>query len=141
MIIRQMDIDDVPKLRLEETWMYDRFRNYFECGIGPAWMVEKNGRMLCAFGALFEWKWGGACEVWFNLLDRKYIISAVKIIKRYLPVIARSYNVKRAQAIVSRDSKINVRFLEFMNFYNETPNGMKHKLHNGKDAFLFARCF
>ena len=48
-----MTLDDVPKLKLDVPWMYERFRNYIEHNSGPAWVLEEQGQVLCAFGAIF----------------------------------------------------------------------------------------
>lgn len=141
MIIRPMTIQDVSKLRLEEEWMYERFRNYFLAGIGPAFIVESEGHSICAFGALFEWGYSGACEVWFNLIERVHTAAAVKIIRRYLSIMAGSFQIKRMQAIVACEQEKNAKFLQFFGFHNETPGGMRHKMYNGGDAYLYARYF
>lgn len=138
---RPMTLDDVPKLKLDVEWMYERFRNYIECKNGPAFVIEEEGRALCAFGAIFEWGPGGSCEVWFNLIENKRTFNIARIVKRAIDELAVRYEVTRMQAIVRCDSEINLRFLRFMGFINETPDGMKNKLHDGKSAYMFSRCF
>lgn len=136
-----MTIEDVPKLKLEETWMYERFQNCLERELGPAFVVEEAGKMLCAYGALFEWGTSGACEVWFNLIEKARTFNIVRIIKRLLPELAKRYGVTRMQAVIQCGVETNRRFMEFMGFENETPNGMKNKLYNGQTAYLYSRCF
>lgn len=138
---REMNIDDVPKLKLDETWMYERFGYYLESQIGHAFIIEENGRAICAFGGLFEWGQSGACEVWFNLIEKRRILNICRIVKRLIVELAEKYKVKRMQAIVGCDSEINIRFMRFLGFKNETPGGMKKKLYDGGDAYLYARCF
>jgi hypothetical protein len=136
-----MTTDDVAKLKLQEQWMYDRFYDYLERGIGPAYMVEEQGRALCAFGALFEWGGSGACEVWFNFIERARAFNIVRIFRRLLPELAERHKITRMQAVVQCGTQLNKRFMEFLGFINETPNGMKNKLHNGQTAYLYSRCF
>ncbi len=136
-----MTSEDVPKLKLEEPWMYDRFIDYFARDLGPAYVAEEEGRTLCAFGALFEWGGAGACEVWFNLIDGARSFNIARILKRLLPELASRYNITRMQAIVQCGIRVNKRFMEFMGFANETPNGMKNKLYNGRTAWLYSRLF
>ena len=138
---REMTIDDVPKLKLDEDWMRDRFITYFKANTGPAFVIEERGKALAAFGALFEWKWGGPCEVWFNLIENRRTFDIVRMFKRLIVGLAGKYEVTRMQAIIKCDSKKNMRWMKFLGFENETPNGMKKKLPDGRDAYLFARCF
>ena len=138
---RPMTIEDVPKLKLDEVWMYERFRNYLNCDNGPALVVEEQGQALCAFGAIFEWGKGGSCEVWFNIIENKRTFNIVRIVRRSIEKLALKHKITRMQAIVRCDSAINLRFMRFMGFINETPAGMKNKLHNGQSAYLFSRCF
>lgn len=121
--------------------MYDRFIDYLARDLGPAYIVEEGAKTLCAFGALFEWGSQGACEVWFNLIDRTRAFNIVRILKRLLPELAIRYGVTRMQAIVQCSVEANRRFMEFMGFANETPNGMKNKLYNGQTAYLYSRIF
>ena len=141
LIIREMTIDDVAKLKLEEDWMYERYRNSFEYDSGHAFVVEEEGRALCAFGGLWEWKSSGACEVWFNLIEKKRTFNIARILKKLIAKYAERYEVKRMQAIVKCDSRVNNRFMAFMGFINETPFGMKNKLYNGQSAYLYSRTF
>lgn len=141
MTFRAMSIEDVHLLKLEEEWMYDRFINYFECHTGPAYVFEEDGRVLCAFGALFEWGPGGACEVWFNLIANRRTFEIARRIKRMIHRLAEQYQITRMQAIVRSDSEVNNRFMRFLGFVNETPNGMKNKLHDNGTAYLYARYF
>ena len=141
LIIREMTVDDVPKLKLDEDWMYDRYRNYLESRMGPAYVIEEEGQALCAFGALFEWGKTGACEVWFNFIEKKRTFNIARIFKRLIVELAEKYKVTRMQAIVKCDSEINNRFMKFIGFINETPFGMKNKFHNGQGAYTYSRCF
>lgn len=137
---RPMRLEDVPKLKLDEEWMYDRFTNYIQCNRGPGFVIEEKGQALCAFGAIFEWGPEGACEVWFNLIENKRTFNIVRIVKREIVKLAVRYKITRMQAIVRCDSDINIRFMRFMGFINETPDGMKSKLHDGQSAYLYSRC-
>lgn len=139
MYVRQMKIEDIPLLKLKAKWMYDRYKDCFEREVGPAWIVENDGKSLCAFGALFEWE--GACEVWFNLINKEHTISIIRLLKRYLVEKAKEYNVRRMQALIGCGSEMNIKFIEKMGFHNETPNRMKNKMYDGSDAYLFARIF
>ena len=136
-----MTIEDVAKLKLEEPWMSARFLDYFRRELGPAYIVEEAGKALCAFGALFEWAPSGACEVWFNLMDTSRAFNLCRILKRWLPELAKSHGITRMQAIVKCGVETNRRFMEFMGFANETPAGMKNKLYNGQTAYLYSRVF
>lgn len=135
-----MTAQDVPKLNLEESWMYDRFYDCIARNMGPTYIIEEEGVALCAFGAMFEWGNSGACEVWFNLIEKRRVFNLVRIIKRVLPKLVRKHKVTRMQAIVRSGSKANNRFVKFMGFENETPNGMKNKLPNDETAYLYSRC-
>lgn len=137
---RPMTIDDVPKLKLDVEWMYERFRNYLQTDSGPAFVIEEQGQALCAFGAIFEWGKGGACEVWFNLIENKRTFNVVRIVKRLVEELVIKHKITRMQAIIRCDSDVNLRFMRFMGFINETPGGMKNKLHDGQTAFLYSRC-
>lgn len=139
--IRDMTIDDVDKLKLDEPWMYERYRHYIECRIGPAKIIEKEGRALAAFGALFEWKWGGACQIWFNIIEHERTFNVARLLKRRLADLAGRYGITRMEAVVKCDSAVNNRFMKFLGFINETPFGMKKKLFDGRDAYLYSRCF
>jgi hypothetical protein len=136
-----MMLDDIPRLKLEEPWMYERFVNYLQNSIGPAFIIEEEGRSICAFGALFEWGPGGACEVWFNLIEQRRTFNIARTIKRLIVKNAEQYKIKRMQAIVECGNAVNNRFMKFLGFINETPFGMKNKLHNGRPAYLYSRCF
>ena len=135
-----MILEDVPKLKLDEKWMEVRFENYIKDDNGPAFVIEEQGRALCAFGAIFEWGRGGACEVWFNFIEYKRTFNICRIVKREIEKLAIKNKITRMQAIVRCDSEINIRFMRFMGFINETPNGMKSKLHDGDSAYLYSRC-
>ena len=136
-----MTLEDIPKLKLNEVWMYDRYKYYLEQKTGPAFIVEEDNRAICAFGALFEWGGKGACEVWFNLIEKRRIFNVVRIIKRLIVELAEKYKVTRMQAIVKCESEVNNRFMKFLGFINETPFGMKNKLYNGNDAYMYSRTF
>jgi len=140
LLLRDMDVKDVPLLRLEEEWMYQRFVQALSSDSSAAFIVEDESP-ICAFGALFEWENHDAAEVWFNIIKKTNVYDAIKMIKRSIPLLAKDYQVKRMQAIIQCDKKEHVRFIEFMGFRNETPFGMKKKLYNGKDAYLFAKVF
>ncbi len=137
---RPMTLDDVPKLKLDVEWMYDRYRDYLKNNNGPAFVIAEQGRALCAFGAIFEWGRAGACEVWFNLIENKRTFNIARIVKRAIEKLAIQYKVTRMQALVRCDSDVSIRFMRFMGFINETPNGMKSKLHDGQSAYIFSRC-
>ena len=139
--IREMTLEDVPKLKLDEEWMYERYEYHLSNKTGPALIAEEDGQALCAFGALFEWGQSGACEVWFNLIARRRTFNVVRILKRLIVELAARHKVTRMQAIVKCDSAVNNRFMRFMGFVNETPGGMKNKLYNGNDAFMYSRVF
>jgi hypothetical protein len=141
MIVREMTIEDVPLLKLKEEWMYTRFINCFECHTGPAYIMEYGSEPVCAFGALFEWEWGGACEVWFNVIKNVKPFVMLRIMKRLLEQLAKQYKITRMQAIIDCMSPVNKKFIEFLGFRNETPFGMKNKLHNGNTAYMFSRIF
>lgn len=136
-----MRVQDVSKLKLDVQWMYDRFRSYIEYENGPAFIVEENGQVLCAFGCVFEWGLEGACEVWFNLIENKRTFNIARVARRTIEPFAARHKITRMQAIVKSDSKINIRFMQFMGFINETPGGMKNKMHDGQSADLYSRCF
>ncbi len=138
---RPMALDDVPLLKLDEEWMYERFHNYIECDNGPALVIEEQGQALCAFGIIFEWGLAGACEVWFNLIENKRTFNIARILKRTIEKMVVQHKITRMQAIVRCDSAVNLRFMRFMGFVNETPHGMKNKLPDGHSAFLYSRCF
>ena len=121
--------------------MYERYYDYLHRRTGPAFVVDENGEALCAFGALFEWGKSGACEVWFNFIDKRRAFNIVRILKRLITELASKYEITRMQATVSADSERNNRFMAFLGFSNETPGGMKKKLYNGKTAYLYSRCF
>lgn len=137
---RQMKLEDVPLLKLDAEWMYERFRHYIECNNGPAGVFEEKGQVLCAFGAIYEWGIEGACEVWFNLIENRRTFNIARIIKRGIQEFAVRNKITRMQAIIRCDSEVNIRFMRFMGFINETPNGMRSKLHDGKSAYLYSRC-
>jgi len=139
--IREMTIDDVPMLKIKEVWMYDRYLKYITEQGGPAYVIEEEGQLLCAFGALFEWPQSGVCDVWFNIIEHKRTFNIARIFKRLLVRLAAQYKVTRMQAVVRCDSEVNSRFMKFLGFINETPFGMKNKLPDGEGAYLFARCF
>ncbi len=136
-----MTSSDVPKLKLEEPWMYERFIDCLARDIGPAYIVEEGDIALCAFGALFEWGSQGACEVWFNLIEKRRLFNVARIFRRLLPDLAKRHKVTRMQAIVKCGNGVNSRFMKFLGFENETPNGMKNKLYNGGTAFMYSRVF
>ena len=127
--IRRMAIEDVPKLKLDEQWMYERFRYCIENDIGPAWIISESGKALCAFGGLFEWGRSGACEVWLSFIERRRTLGITRLVKRLVTKLATEYNVTRMQAIVRCDSAVNNRFMRFLGFTNETPGGMRNKLY------------
>ena len=139
--IRDMTIDDVPRLKLDEDWMYERYKKYIECQLGPAKMITEEGQALCAFGAIFEWKWGGACQIWFNIIEYKRTFNIARIFKRLLVDLATQYGITRMEAVVRCDNRINNRWMEFLGFENETPCGMKKKLFGGHDAYLYSKGF
>ena len=138
---REMKEEDIPKLKLDEKWMYERYVNYLRLKTGPAYIVVESGRAICAFGALFEWGQSGACEVWFNLIENRRTFNIARIFKRLIAELAEKYGVTRMQAIVKCESRVNNRFMRFLGFVNETPGGMKNKFYNGNDAFMYSRCF
>jgi len=137
MSVRKMTIADIAVLKLPEQWMRDRYEMYLDAGTGPAWIMEDNGRPLCAFGAAFLWD--GVCEVWFNLIEKTNTIGQIRAAKRYLLEQGKKYKVRRFHATIKCDSKISSRFVEALGFKCETPNGMKNYNPDGSTAYLYSR--
>ena len=135
-----MTTEDIPCLKLREKWMYERYYDYLQTS-DSAWIIEDNGEILCAFGALFEWNSTSACEVWYNLIRKDKVFAMIKMLRKFIVNKAKELGIKRMQAVVECSSVTNEKFLKFMGFVNETPFGMKYKLYNGETAFLFARYF
>lgn len=137
MSIRDMTTEDIKYLNLKKEWMRQRFEIHIGNDYAPAWIIENNGKTLCAFGAIFEWD--SVCEVWFNLINKKNTISMIRMLKRFVSEKVKQFNVRRMQAIVDKESRTNVRFMIAMGFHIEGI--MKKKLPEGKDAYLFAKVF
>jgi len=133
--IRKMTLDDIPLLNLSEDWMRGRYRMYLAAETGPSWVMEDNGGLLCAFGAAFLWS--GVCEVYFNLIEKRHIISQLRTVKRFLDEQGKKYNVRRFHATVKCDFDIGKKFIEFLGFQCE---GKLRKYNpDGSDAYLYSR--
>jgi hypothetical protein len=141
MIIKKMTIEDVSLLKFDQQWLYEKYRQLYESGaMKVAWMLrDDNGNPLCAFGALFIWE--GVCEVWFNLISKNNGLTQSRILKRYLEKVRAEHNVKRYYTYVVCNNRIAKKFIEFLGFTNETPNGMKNYLPSGEDVYLYARTY
>ena len=139
MIVRKMEIKDIPFLRLDADWMRDRYKNYIECEIGPSWVIEDNNKLICAFGIAFLWN--GVGEVWYNLIERTKTISQIRIVKKYLDEQIKELNIKRMHATTRCTSLVSRRFIEKMGFKCETPFGMRNYNPDNSDAYLFSRVF
>lgn len=138
MTVREMTIDDIAYLKLQADWMYDRYILYLTAGTGPAWIqLDDNGEPLCAFGAAFLYD--GVCEAWFNLIEKRHVISQVRTVQRFLSEQGKKFNVRRFHATVKCDYDIGRKFIEFLGFKCETPDGMKEYNPDGSDAYMYSR--
>lgn len=146
---RPITVGDIDSLNLSEQWMRDRYRTYIEADVGPAWIVEDEKGVLCAFGAAVYWNgmWcGGAegnvnglCEVWYILIDKRKILSQMKEIKKHLSEQPKKYGVHRLQAVTKKGFEAGVRLFEFLGFKCETPDGMKKYFPDGATGLLYSK--
>jgi len=132
--VRNMTVSDIPSLKLSEEWMRDRYIPYLESG-SPSYIVENEGRPLCAFGCVLLWD--GVCEVWYNLISREKTISQIRIIKKYLKEQAESLKIRRMQATIKCSSLVGRKFIEAMGFTLEGK--LKKFMPDYSDAFMYAR--
>ena len=147
--IRPMTVSDIDALGFDEQWIRTRYKQYIEAGVGPAWFVEDDVGPLCAFGAAIYWNnmWcggveesiSGVCEVWYILITKRKILSQMKALKSYIVEQAGNYGVHRIQAITKKDFGVGARFLEFLGFKCETPEGMEKYFPDGSTALLYSR--
>lgn len=147
-MIRKLTWSDIPKLKLKEPWMEERYKQYIGDGIGPAWIMEDEEGALCSFGAAIYWnnlscgnaeKVNGVAEVWFILIDKRKILSQMKEVKKHITEESKNWDVHRLQAITKFDFEEGKRFFEFLGFRCETPNGMKSYFPDGSTALLYSR--
>ncbi len=132
---RLMIVEDAKYLILAEEWMRDRYISYLEAKSGLAWIIEDEGRPLCAFGATEYWP--GVYEVWFNLIEKVKIISQVRMAKRYIDQQAEMVGAWRLFALIKCDFEISKRFAEWLGFEYE---GRLRKFNpDGSDAFMYAK--
>lgn len=103
----------------------------------PAWMIEHEGRRVCAFGAIILWQ--GVCELWFNLISYENTLSILRILRRSIKENAQKYHIKRMQAAVNVDSAIENRFVSFFDFQLEGI--LRSYEPNGNDAYMYSRIF
>lgn len=134
-----MTKEDVPLLKLEAPWMRDRYYRYLESKNGPALVMEDEGGLLCAFGAVFLWE--GTCEVWFSLIRQEHSVAMIRTVLRTIEQQASALHIRRMQATVRCDSEPSQTFIESLGFLLETPFGMKNYNPDGSAALLYSRSF
>lgn len=149
MSVRPLATDDIKLLKLPEQWMVDRYKQYIEANVGPAWIVEDESGPLCAFGGAIYWNgmWcggianniNGVCEVWYILIDKRKVLSQMKEVKKYLIEQAKKLGIHRVQAVTKVGFDMGIRFLEFLGFKCETHDGMEKYFPDGSTALLYSR--
>jgi len=137
MIIREMTLKDIDYFVLPLEWMRDKYKQSFKTTNDPAWIMEQEGRIICAFGAVFLWD--GVCEIWFNAIRLENNFVMIRMLRRHLITQCKAHCVKRLQSIVKCDYAIGKRFVEAFGFKNETPDGMKGYHPDGSSVYMYAR--
>jgi hypothetical protein len=132
-----MTTEDIPFLKLDAEWMRDRYYRYLEEELCPAFIMEDEGRLLCAFGAAFLWD--SVCEVWFSLIRKEKTISMIRTMRRYIDLVREKYNVRRFHATIKCNSAVSKKLVETLGFKCETPEGMKFYNPDGSDAYMYSR--
>ncbi len=137
MKIKKLTIEDLPKLRFREEWIVQRYVDYLSTE-QFAWMLEDdNGLPVCAFGAAMMWK--GVGEVWFVLINKVETLKMIRFCRRFLREQMKINKVWRLFATVDVGNERAIRFVEWMGFERETPNGMKCYKPDKSDCYLYAR--
>ncbi len=98
-----------------------------------------DGRIV--FCAGFHQIWPGVLEVWMIPsvhAAKKLPISFPRIIRRYVENIERDFKAHRIQTTSYHDP-FHARWMEWLGFKNETPNGMINFTHHKKTMCIYAR--
>jgi GNAT superfamily N-acetyltransferase len=135
--VTSMTLNDIDRLNLSEQWLIDKYKQYLTGNVGPAYFVEDEHGLLCAFGAAFLWP--GVCEVWFKLIAVRKGFQQLRIAKRYLDEHIQVMKIRRCEANVKCNFAAGIRFIEYLGFHSETPFGRKCFNPDGSDSFLYAR--
>ncbi len=136
-MLREMKIEDIKLLKFDEAWKKVAYERYLEAQTGPAWIMEVEGKPVCAFGAAFLWT--GVCEVWYHLIEKVATISQIRTIRRYLDEESKKQNVKRMHAMIRCDFEIGNKFVTALGFKCETPDGMENFNQDGSSAYMYSR--
>ena len=132
-----MTIEDVKYLKLPAEWMRQKYKEAFEFREDPAWMMEHEGRIICAFGAANLW--GGVYEIWFNLIRIERPIQMIRVIRRHLAEYAGVYKADRLQSIVKCDFEQARKFTEFFGFKLEGVLKMYNP--DRTDAYMYSKIY
>lgn len=122
-------------MQLEDA--YARIEKVAKASVQAATFLY-DGRVL--FCAGFHQLWPGVLEVWMipSVYIRKVPISFGRTIKRYIDRLAEDFKAHRLQT-TSYDDPFHAKWMAFLGFENETPNGMKKFTHDQKTMCMYAR--
>lgn len=90
---------------------------------GKAAVLKKDNLVIAIFG--YYEMWPGVIEVWSfpSIYVQKYAMLYLRTMKRYVRVLGRTLPIHRMQT-TSVDDDLHNRWMRFLEFTNETPNGM-----------------
>lgn len=97
-----------------------------------------DGRVLCCAG--FHELWPGVLEVWMipSIYVKRLPISFPRMIRRYLDNIFEDFGAHRVQT-TSHDDPFHARWMEWLGFKNETPEGMRKFTYDKQTMCIYSR--
>ena len=114
-----------------------KYREAFQFRDDPSWMMEHEGRVICAFGAAKLWD--GVYEVWFNLVSPEKTVRMLRQLKKHFEENIKKYAVSRLQSVVRCEFKAAKRFVESFGF--EMEGKLSKYNPDGSDAFMYAKTY
>lgn len=84
--------------------------------------------------------WEGVYEVWAfpSTHVSQHAMTYLRMTKRYIQMMEKTHNVKRFQTLAIADD-LHDRWMRFLGFTNETPNGMREYSIFGQTFNLWSR--
>lgn len=120
----QMDLRPQERKRLEkQNNLQAQLAALAYYGTGGTLFVDDTS--VGSFGYLELWP--GCLEVWAfpSIHVQRYAMVYLRTVKRYIQAIGKTHNPRRIQT-TSVDDELHNRWMAYLGFTNETPNGMKN---------------
>lgn len=133
--IELMELRDYEK-ELFEMGLGNKLVALAEIGMGGTLLHD--GRIIGAFGYMELWQ--GVYEVWIipSIYVSQYATIFGKRVKKLLDTIAKTHEVHRFQTTSPSDA-LHDKWMRFLGFECETPDGMKNYTVNKNEYKMWSR--